>query len=143
VSKAVLQQTTADVTLAKCLSRVSGIATQPLSGPSDNDRQGRVQADAPNRSIIAQTILGLLRMVTGEDHCNVVFIERRPAGCVDATCEETQRVASHGRISRDGDWPGAWSVGWNTLCINVQRHRESGNDWIVNSVDHCPMNEIA
>src|SRR5215472_16036215 len=47
----------------------------PFSETADGNRQGRVQAHTPNRSIVAETILRLRRMIAREDYFNVVFVE--------------------------------------------------------------------
>src|SRR5260370_31221660 len=77
-----------------------------------------VQADPANGPIVPQAVLGLLRMVAGKDNSDVVFVEERGAGCIDASREPSWCIAHDRSVSGNRDQLRPTTCRWNTLRVD-------------------------
>ena len=100
----------------------------------------RVQAHSADGAVVAQTVLGFRSVVAGKDNGDVVMAKEGRAGRIHAAGKPTHRVANdrwlrwHGdRSSRGGRYTGR---------IHDDRERRRGNDGIVDSVDHLPVDQV-
>src|SRR5215472_14393472 len=101
-----------------------------------------MQADATDRAVVAQAILGLLCVISGKDHGDVPVVELGGAGGVDTSGEEPLGVAHHRGAGGDGDLRSPSSGRRNALGVDVNSSRESRSDGVINSVDHRPVNQV-
>ncbi len=101
-----------------------------------------MQADSADGTVIAKSVLRLLGVISGKHDGDVLAVELRAAGRIDASGEEAQSVANHGSVSWDRNRLRTCASSRNAVCINVHGGGEDRGDWVVDPVHYRPMNQI-